>query len=114
MSRTPLAIVGTEIRGNTPEEIIEEEKFERYKLIKRDVPPVKEWETFSGEGEYDRINLMEDMDDLQQDMSLPDYMITSRLGILFTGLATMWYIEKKKLRQLTWSQWNASYVNLRA
>ncbi|MBW0582425.1 hypothetical protein O181_122140 [Austropuccinia psidii MF-1] len=40
---------------------------------------LKEWPTFTGEGEYDHMSLIKTIDMLQEDYAIPDELITERL-----------------------------------
>ena len=76
-----------------------------YKMLKSDVPSAKEWPRFSAEGEYNHLEFIEWVDNLKEDMRLPDVFITSKLGIVFTGMARLWFNEKRRDGTLTWNQW---------
>ena len=37
---------------------------------------------------------------------MPDILVTSKLSIVFTGMAREWYIEKRKeTGSITWPEW---------
>ncbi|MBW0527264.1 hypothetical protein O181_066979 [Austropuccinia psidii MF-1] len=62
----------------------------------KEVPKLKEWPHFSGEGEYDHMELIRGIDMIKEDFGLPDRLVTARFNTLFTRSAYRWYI---KLRQ---------------
>ncbi|MBW0570430.1 hypothetical protein O181_110145 [Austropuccinia psidii MF-1] len=52
---------------------------------------LKEWPTFTGEGEYDHMSFIKTIDMLQEDYAIPDELITARLHSLFEKSAKRWY-----------------------
>ncbi|MBW0553279.1 hypothetical protein O181_092994 [Austropuccinia psidii MF-1] len=62
----------------------------------KEVPKIKEWPHFSGEGEYDHMEFIRGIDMIKEDFELPDRLVTARFDTLFTRSAHRWYI---KLRQ---------------
>ncbi|MBW0555847.1 hypothetical protein O181_095562 [Austropuccinia psidii MF-1] len=61
-----------------------------------EVPKLKEWPHFSGEGEYDHREFIRGIDMIEEDFELTDRLVTARFNILSTRSAHRWYI---KLRQ---------------
>ncbi|MBW0572197.1 hypothetical protein O181_111912 [Austropuccinia psidii MF-1] len=71
----------------------------------KEVPKLKEWPHFSGEGEYDHMELIRGIDIIKEDFELPDRLLTERFNILFTRSAHRWYIKLRQARgnqSLTW------------
>ena len=66
------------------------------KLFMQDLPPTSSWMTFSGEGEYDHIEFIEWVDRLKADLHMKDALVTSKLNIVFTGLARLWFVELRR------------------
>ncbi|MBW0501181.1 hypothetical protein O181_040896 [Austropuccinia psidii MF-1] len=64
--------------------------------IMKEVPRLKEWPHFSGEGEYDYMEFIRCIDIIKEDFALPDRLVTERFNTLFARPAHRWYI---KLRQ---------------
>ncbi|MBW0573254.1 hypothetical protein O181_112969 [Austropuccinia psidii MF-1] len=62
----------------------------------KEVPKLKEWPNFSGEGEYDHMEFIRGIDMITEDFELPDRLVTARFNTLLTSSAHRWYI---KLRQ---------------
>ncbi|MBW0535415.1 hypothetical protein O181_075130 [Austropuccinia psidii MF-1] len=62
----------------------------------KEVPKLKEWPHFSGEGEYDHMELIRGIDIIKEDFELQERLVTARFNTLFTRLSHRWYI---KLRQ---------------
>ncbi|MBW0560392.1 hypothetical protein O181_100107 [Austropuccinia psidii MF-1] len=60
-------------------------------ISSKDIPELEEWPTFSGEGEYNHIELIRTIDMLQEDFHIPDEIIVGKLHSLFTRTAKKWY-----------------------
>ncbi|MBW0504569.1 hypothetical protein O181_044284 [Austropuccinia psidii MF-1] len=69
--------------------------------ILKQVPKLKEWPHFSGEGEYDHMEFIRGTDMIKKDFELPDRLVTARFNTLSTRSAHRWYID---LRQAHGSQ----------
>ncbi|MBW0568221.1 hypothetical protein O181_107936 [Austropuccinia psidii MF-1] len=50
----------------------------------KEVPKLKEWTHFSGEGEYDHMEFIRGIDMIKEDFELPDRSVTARFNTLFT------------------------------
>ncbi|MBW0521874.1 hypothetical protein O181_061589 [Austropuccinia psidii MF-1] len=78
----------------------------------KEVPKLKEWPHFSGEGEYDHMEFIRGIDMIKEDFELPDRLVTARFNTLFTKSAHRWYI---KLRQAhghqSWTWWKTQIIN---
>ncbi|MBW0519698.1 hypothetical protein O181_059413 [Austropuccinia psidii MF-1] len=59
----------------------------------REVPKLKEWPHFSGEGEYDHMEFIRGIDMIREYFELPDRLITARFNTLFTRSAHRWHIK---------------------
>ncbi|MBW0529712.1 hypothetical protein O181_069427 [Austropuccinia psidii MF-1] len=59
-------------------------------LIKEE-PQLKEWQTFTGESEYDYMSFIKTMDMLQEDYAISDELITEILHSLFEESAKKSY-----------------------
>ncbi|MBW0513961.1 hypothetical protein O181_053676 [Austropuccinia psidii MF-1] len=66
------------------------------KELLKEVPQLKEWPHFSGEGEYDHMELIRGIDMIKEDFELPKRLVKAIFNTLFTRSAHRWYI---KLRQ---------------
>ncbi|MBW0551564.1 hypothetical protein O181_091279 [Austropuccinia psidii MF-1] len=44
-------------------------------IFEKDIPKLEEWPTLSGEGEYNHIEFIRNMDGLQEDLHIPDEII---------------------------------------
>ncbi|MBW0525810.1 hypothetical protein O181_065525 [Austropuccinia psidii MF-1] len=62
----------------------------------KEVPKLREWLHFNGEGEYDLMEFIRGIDMIKEDFELPERLVTARFNTLFTKSAHRWYI---KLRQ---------------
>ncbi|MBW0541257.1 hypothetical protein O181_080972 [Austropuccinia psidii MF-1] len=60
-------------------------------MCAKDIPKLEEWQAFSGEGEYNHIELIRTIDMLQEDFHIPDEIIVGKLHSLFTRTAKKWY-----------------------
>ncbi|MBW0530741.1 hypothetical protein O181_070456 [Austropuccinia psidii MF-1] len=60
-------------------------------VLMKEAPQLKEWPTFTGEGEYDHMSFIKTIDILQQDYAIPDELITARLPSLFEKSAKRGY-----------------------
>ncbi|MBW0556507.1 hypothetical protein O181_096222 [Austropuccinia psidii MF-1] len=78
----------------------------------KEVPKLKEWPNFSGEGEYDNMELIRGIDMIKEDFELPDRLVTEIYNTLFTRSALRWHI---KLRQAhghqSWTWWKTQIIN---
>ncbi|MBW0524586.1 hypothetical protein O181_064301 [Austropuccinia psidii MF-1] len=64
--------------------------------LMKEVPKLEELPHFSGEGEYDYMELIRGIDMIEEDFGLPERFVTARFNTLFTRSAHRWYM---KLRQ---------------
>ncbi|MBW0543950.1 hypothetical protein O181_083665 [Austropuccinia psidii MF-1] len=78
----------------------------------KEVPKLKEWPHFSGEGEYDHMEFIRGIDMIKEDFELPDRLVKARFNTLFTRSAHRWYIKLRQAhghQNLTW--WKAQIIN---
>ncbi|MBW0528993.1 hypothetical protein O181_068708 [Austropuccinia psidii MF-1] len=82
------------------------------KALLKEVPKLKEWPHFSGEGEYDHMEFIRVIDIIKEDFELPDRLVTAIFNTLFTKSAHKWYM---KLRQAhghqSWTWWKTQIIN---
>ncbi|MBW0469187.1 hypothetical protein O181_008902 [Austropuccinia psidii MF-1] len=52
-------------------------------VLMKEETQLKEWPTFTGEGEYDHMSFIKTIDMLQEDYEIPGELITARLHSLF-------------------------------
>ncbi|MBW0545804.1 hypothetical protein O181_085519 [Austropuccinia psidii MF-1] len=77
----------------------------------KEAPQLKEWPTFTGEGEYDHMSFIKTIDMLQEDYAIPDELITARLHSLFEKSAKRWYYGIRKTNgKNTWSWWKKEVI----
>ena len=81
------------------------------KLFMKDLPPTSSWMTFSGEGEYDHMEFIDWVDRLKTDFHMKDALVTSKLNIVLTGLARIWFIELRREGPLTWEGWKEAMIS---
>ncbi|MBW0535773.1 hypothetical protein O181_075488 [Austropuccinia psidii MF-1] len=62
----------------------------------KDIPRLEEWQTFSGEGEFNYMEFMKTIDMFTEDFSIPDEYISARLHSLFTKSAKKWYYKMRQ------------------
>ncbi|MBW0568726.1 hypothetical protein O181_108441 [Austropuccinia psidii MF-1] len=76
-----------------------------------DIHKLKEWPTFSGEGEYSHIELIRTIDMLQEDFDIPDETIVGKLHCLFTRTAKKWYYKMGiDHGKNDWSWWKSEVI----
>ncbi|MBW0593384.1 hypothetical protein O181_133099 [Austropuccinia psidii MF-1] len=59
----------------------------------KEVPKLKGWPYFSGEGEYDHMEFIRGIEMIKEYFKLPDRFVTPRFNTLFTRSAHRWYIK---------------------
>ncbi|MBW0594003.1 hypothetical protein O181_133718 [Austropuccinia psidii MF-1] len=64
---------------------------ENNQVLLKEAPQLKEWQTFTGEGEYDHMSFIKTIDMLKEDYAIPDELITARLHSLFEKSEKRWY-----------------------
>ncbi|MBW0504106.1 hypothetical protein O181_043821 [Austropuccinia psidii MF-1] len=71
-------------------------------VLMKEAPQLKEWPTFTGEGEYYQMSLITTIYISQDDYTIPDELITEILHSLFEKSAKRWYygIRKNNERSL--------------
>ncbi|MBW0561171.1 hypothetical protein O181_100886 [Austropuccinia psidii MF-1] len=78
----------------------------------KEVPKLKEWPHFSGEGEYAHMEFIRVIDIIKEDVELPDRLVTARFNTFFTRSFHRCYI---KLRQAhghqSWNLWKTQIIN---
>ncbi|MBW0522175.1 hypothetical protein O181_061890 [Austropuccinia psidii MF-1] len=78
----------------------------------KEVPKLKSWPHFSGEGEYDLMEFIKGIEMIQEDFELPDRLVTAIFNTFLTRSAHRWYI---KLRQAhghqSWTWWKTKIIN---
>ncbi|MBW0572252.1 hypothetical protein O181_111967 [Austropuccinia psidii MF-1] len=52
-------------------------------VLMKEAPHLKEWPTFTGEGEYDHMPFIKTINMLKEDYAIPDELITAILHLLF-------------------------------
>ncbi|MBW0535438.1 hypothetical protein O181_075153 [Austropuccinia psidii MF-1] len=77
----------------------------------KEAPQLKEWPTFTGEGEYYHMSFIKTTDMLKEVYSIPDQFITARLHSLFEKYAKRWYYGVRKTNgKNTWSWWKQEII----
>ncbi|MBW0515077.1 hypothetical protein O181_054792 [Austropuccinia psidii MF-1] len=78
----------------------------------KEVPKIKKWPNFSGEGEYDHMEFTRGIEMIKEEFELPERLVTARFNTLFSKSAHRWYI---KLRQehghQSWTWWKTYIIN---
>ncbi|MBW0481309.1 hypothetical protein O181_021024 [Austropuccinia psidii MF-1] len=76
-----------------------------------DIPKLEEWETFSGEGEYNHIEFIRTIDMLQADFNILDGIIVGKLHCVFTRTARRWYYKMRMDHgKHDWSWWKSEVI----
>ncbi|MBW0572554.1 hypothetical protein O181_112269 [Austropuccinia psidii MF-1] len=77
----------------------------------KEVPKLKEWPHFSGEGEYDHTEFIRGIDIIKEDFALPDRLVTETLNNLFTRSAHRWYIKLRQAHEnQIWTWWKTQII----
>ncbi|MBW0503539.1 hypothetical protein O181_043254 [Austropuccinia psidii MF-1] len=80
-------------------------------VLMKEVPQLKEWPTFTGEGEYDRMSFIKTIDMLKEDYAITDELITERLHSLFEKSAKRWYYGIRQTNgKNNWSWWKQEVI----
>ncbi|MBW0554859.1 hypothetical protein O181_094574 [Austropuccinia psidii MF-1] len=78
----------------------------------KEVPKLKEWPQFSGEGEYDHMKFIRGIDIIEGDFELPDIVVTARFLTLFTRSVHRWYIKlRHRHGHQSWTWWKTQIIN---
>ncbi|MBW0543448.1 hypothetical protein O181_083163 [Austropuccinia psidii MF-1] len=84
---------------------------ENIQVLMKKAPQLKEWSTFTGEGEYDHMSFIETIDILQEYYAIPDELITAKLHSLFEKCAKRWYYGIIQTNgKNTWSWWKNEII----
>ncbi|MBW0565259.1 hypothetical protein O181_104974 [Austropuccinia psidii MF-1] len=82
------------------------------KTLLKEVPKLKEWPHFSGEGEYDRMEFIRGIDMIKEDFELTDRLVTARFNTLFTRSDHRWYIKLRQAHEhQSWTWWKTQIFN---
>ncbi|MBW0493327.1 hypothetical protein O181_033042 [Austropuccinia psidii MF-1] len=77
-------------------------------ICKNNITKLEEWKTFSGEGEYNHIELITTIDMFQEDFHIPDEIIVGKLHSLFTRTEKKWYYKMRQDHgKHDWPQWKS-------
>ncbi|MBW0504123.1 hypothetical protein O181_043838 [Austropuccinia psidii MF-1] len=78
----------------------------------KEVPKLKEWPHFSGEGEYDHMEFIRDIDMIKEDFELPDRLVKAIFNTLFTRSAHRCYIKLGQTHgHPSWTWWKTEIIN---
>ncbi|MBW0516182.1 hypothetical protein O181_055897 [Austropuccinia psidii MF-1] len=78
----------------------------------KEVPKLKEWPHFSGEGEYDHIEFIRGIYMIKEDFELPGRLVTAIFNTLFTKSAHRWYIKLRQAHEhQSWTWWRTQIIN---
>ncbi|MBW0557126.1 hypothetical protein O181_096841 [Austropuccinia psidii MF-1] len=78
----------------------------------KEVPKLKEWPHFSGEGEYGHMEFIRGIDLIKEDFEFPAILITALFNTLFTRSAHRWYIElRQEHGHQSWTWWKTQIIN---
>ncbi|MBW0483332.1 hypothetical protein O181_023047 [Austropuccinia psidii MF-1] len=78
----------------------------------KEVPKLKEWPNFSGEGEYYHMEFIRGIDMIKEYFELPDRLVTARYNTLFTRSAHRWYIKLRQSQEhQCWTWWKPQIIN---
>ncbi|MBW0548043.1 hypothetical protein O181_087758 [Austropuccinia psidii MF-1] len=66
------------------------------KVLMKEAPQLKEWQTCTGEGEFDHMSFIKTIEMLQEDYVIPDELIAEILHSFLEKSATRWYYGIRK------------------
>ncbi|MBW0589489.1 hypothetical protein O181_129204, partial [Austropuccinia psidii MF-1] len=77
----------------------------------KEAPQLKEWPTFTGEGEYDHMSFIKTIDMIQEDYAIADELITAKLHSFFEKSAKrVYYGIRQTNGKNTWSWWKHKII----
>ncbi|MBW0592754.1 hypothetical protein O181_132469 [Austropuccinia psidii MF-1] len=80
-------------------------------VLIKEAPQLKEWPTFTGEGEYDHMSFINIIEMLEEYYAIQDEFITARLQSLFEKSAKRWYYGIRQTNgKNTWSWWKHKII----
>ncbi|MBW0535094.1 hypothetical protein O181_074809 [Austropuccinia psidii MF-1] len=80
-------------------------------VLMKEAPPLKEWPTFTGEGQYEHMSFVKTIEILQEDYAITDELITARLHSLFEKSENKWYYGIRQTNgKNTWSWWKNEII----
>ncbi|MBW0521603.1 hypothetical protein O181_061318 [Austropuccinia psidii MF-1] len=78
----------------------------------KDIPKLKEWPHFRGEGKCDHMELLTGIDMSKENFELPDRFVTTQFTTLYTRSAHRWYIKLRQAhRHQSWTWWKTQIIN---
>ncbi|MBW0523201.1 hypothetical protein O181_062916 [Austropuccinia psidii MF-1] len=78
----------------------------------KEVPKLKEWLHFSGEGEYDPMEFIRGIEIIKEDFELPERLVIERFDTLFNKSAHIWYIKLIQAHGYqSWTWWKTQIIN---
>ncbi|MBW0540685.1 hypothetical protein O181_080400 [Austropuccinia psidii MF-1] len=80
--------------------------------VLKEVPKLKAWPHFSGEGEYDHMEFIRGIDIIKENFELPDRLVTARFNTFFTRSAHRLYIKLSQAHgNQSWTWWKTQIIN---
>ncbi|MBW0469677.1 hypothetical protein O181_009392 [Austropuccinia psidii MF-1] len=78
------------------------------KALLKEVPKLKAWPHFSGEGEYEHMEFIRGIDMIKEDFVLPERFVTER----FEKSSHRWYIKLRQAnRHQSWTWWQTHIIS---
>ncbi|MBW0558838.1 hypothetical protein O181_098553 [Austropuccinia psidii MF-1] len=78
----------------------------------KELPKIKEWPHFSGEGEYENMEFIRGIEMIKKDFELPNRLGTARFNNLFTKSAHRWYLKLRLAHgHQSWTWWKTKITN---
>ncbi|KAI7952954.1 hypothetical protein MJO29_008585 [Puccinia striiformis f. sp. tritici] len=79
---------------------------ETAKIINQSLSRAETWPTFSGAGDYNHIDFMTVVDNIQQDSRCADEVVVNRLRDMMTGVANQWFTSVRNVvGNQSWAFW---------
>ncbi|MBW0514136.1 hypothetical protein O181_053851 [Austropuccinia psidii MF-1] len=78
----------------------------------KEIPKLKEWPHFNGQGEYDHMEFIRGIDMIKEEFEFPDRLVTEIFNTLFNKSAHRWYIKLREAHgHQSWTWWNTQVMN---
>ncbi|MBW0538223.1 hypothetical protein O181_077938 [Austropuccinia psidii MF-1] len=78
----------------------------------KEVPKLKEWAHFHGEGEFYHMEFIRGIEMIKEDFELPERLVTEIFNTLFTKSAHRWHTKLREAHgHQTWTGWKAQKIS---
>ena len=89
-----------------------EEDIATRKLMLQRIPRSNDWPKFYGKSEENFMDLIDFINGIADDCNPPNQIITCRISSLFKGIASHWYLHKRREHgQKPWKWWRQAIIS---